>query len=226
MKQTRMAYAQIIRIERIEEMQDKMRARTQETADLWIRTIQSDPLHLPRAPVLRHNVSLCHGRSTPLFSPSTTPAASAVGSIARVWNPRFWKLGGPNSTSWMQVALVLGEENASERVRETVFQHEFPPTGLQCVSHRTHSSRHVSALCFLNQRANPWCNLGWVVKILSLLWCFVTLYPTRGSPSGRNNMCVAEIMFYRWLRKIDKLQNARFAIGKLFGFLTIIKFQR
>lgn len=62
--------------------------------------IRPDPPHLPRAPILRHNVSLCHGCATPLFSPTATPAASSDAhahtrtrrAIARTRNPRFWKL--------------------------------------------------------------------------------------------------------------------------------------
>lgn len=207
-------------------MRDKMRARTQETADLWIRTIQSDPLHLPRAPVLRHNVSLCHGRSTPLFSPSATPAASAVGSIARVWNPRFWKLGGPNSTSWMQVALVLGEENASERVRETVFQHEFPPLVSNAFPIvRTLLNTSLLSVFWINERIHDaTSDESWKYCLFyDAPWHFIR----RGSPSGRKNVCVTEIMFYRWLREIDKLWNLRdFCLWQIIDFLTIIKFQR
>lgn len=87
-----------------------------------------DPLHLPRAPILRHNVSLCHGRATPLFSPSATPAASPVArsrvygildfgnSVARMVQLNAGRVGPPK----------IGEETRRGGWRETVFQHACP----------------------------------------------------------------------------------------------------
>jgi len=105
-----------------------------DSRDCWIyesERFNLDPLHLPRAPILRHNVSLCHGRATPLFSPSATPAVSSI-ARSRVYGI----LDFGNSVvriahSWMQVAPVLHRGgNTPERGRkgggETVFQHTFP----------------------------------------------------------------------------------------------------
>jgi len=90
-------------------MRDKDSCGTREAATIheFERfSFRLDPLHLPRAPILRHNVSLCHGRATPLpCSPSPKgPCREACSSlsrrsIARVWNPRFWKLAAPNGTA-------------------------------------------------------------------------------------------------------------------------------
>lgn len=94
-----------------------------------------DPLHLPRAPILRHNVSLCHGRATPLFSPSTTPAASSV-ARSRVYGI----LDFGNSVvriahSWTQVAPVLhpgrkhtGEGGEGDGFSAYIFPFNHPPS--------------------------------------------------------------------------------------------------
>lgn len=148
----------------------------QDSRDCWPMnsndSVWLDPLHLPRAPILQHNVSLCHGRSTPLYSPSAAPAASPV-AWSRVYG--ILDFGNPNSTAeYRSRRSSIGEETHRGGWTETVFQHAFPlwtPPSLPSLSGWSLSFLGISPRRFLNQRANPRCNLGWVVKILSLLWC-------------------------------------------------------
>lgn len=137
-------------------------------------SVRLDPLHLPRAPILRHNVSLCHGRATPLFSPSATPAASPVArsrvygildfgnSVARMAQLNAGRAGPPKSGR-----KRAGEDGGKRFFFSMYAPSGHPPSAAFVIPH------DISSLRFLNQRANPWCNLGWVVKILSLL----CLYP-------------------------------------------------
>lgn len=125
-----------------------------------------DPLHLPRAPILRHNVSLCHGRATPLFSPSATPAASPVvrsrvygildfgNSAARMVQLNAGRVGPPKS----------GRKRAGEGGGKRFFNMYTPR------ARPPWPRRRCLFFCvfWINERIQ-WCNLGWVAKILSLL---------------------------------------------------------
>jgi len=95
-----------------------------------------DPLHLPRAPILRHNVSLCHGRATPLsLSPmpppppplaparalAETPAAASAVARSRVYGildfgnspPRTAQLNASRARSGPPSGRVMVFQHAS-----------------------------------------------------------------------------------------------------------------
>lgn len=137
-----------------------------------------DPPHLPRAPILQHNVSLCHGRAPPL-----SPALRQRLQLRPV--------------AWSRVYGILdfGKPNGTAECRSRRAARVAPPPGRRRFFNMHISpSDHLPLLSFSRvtafvplgvslstpfseiQRAYPRCNLGWVVKILPC-FCDATLYP-------------------------------------------------
>lgn len=146
-----------------------------------------DPLHLPRAPILQHNVSLCHGRATPLFSPSATPAASPV-AWSRVYG--ILDFGNSNSTAeYRSRRSSIGEETHRGRWRETVFQHAFPlwsPPSLLPRGGRFRFSVSLHSVFWINERIHDaTSDESW--KYYRFCAMPATLYSSCGSPSGNND---------------------------------------
>lgn len=155
----------------------------QDSRDCWPMnsndSVWLDPLHLPRAPILQHNVSLCHDRATPLFSPSATPAASPV-AWSRVYG--ILDFGNSNSTAECRSRQSsIGEETHRGRWRETVFQHAFPLWSLpsllpRCLCTPFSESTSESMMQPRMSREN-------IVAFVML----ATLYPSCGGLSGNND---------------------------------------
>lgn len=66
-----------------------------------IHRARLDPLHLPRAPTLRHNVSLCHGRLFSLLSLERFNSAGSHSSLTHTENLVCGILDFGNSSNWM-----------------------------------------------------------------------------------------------------------------------------
>lgn len=163
----------------------------QNSRDCWSMnsndSVWLDPLHLPRAPILQHNVSLCHGRATPLFSPSATPAASSV-AWSRVYG--ILDFGNSNSTAeYRSRRSFIGEETHRGRWRKTVFQHALPlritpfPSTLgvaafvsRCLSTPFSESTSESMM-------QPRMSCENIVAFVMP----TTLYPSCGGPLGNND---------------------------------------
>jgi len=145
-----------------------------------------DPLHLPRAPILQHNVSLCHGRTTPLLSPSVMPAAS-LAAWSRVYG--ILDFGNPNGTAECR-SRARRSSIGEETYRGKVERDGFSTCIFSLLLSQDGCCRSSVFLysVFWIKRANPWCNLGWVVKILSLLWCpRYSIQAARRHASGNND---------------------------------------
>lgn len=179
-----------------------------------------DPsLHLPRAPVLRHNVSLCHGRTTLpsfLFSPSTTPAASPdTLTRSRVYGI----LDFGNSVARMAQlndAGRIGPLSGRKYIGEDGGRQFFIPSPrtlpLSSSLHRSGAalSSIFSSLRFLNQRANPRLRemqSGMSRKKISSRYCHVAsvrVYTTfQCIDLSQNN----NTMLYQWLWEINVIRS-------------------
>lgn len=147
-----------------------------------IHRARLDPLHLPRAPTLRHNVSLCHGRLFSLLSLERFNSAGSHSSLTHTENLVCGILDFGNSSnwmarSWMQLvqqrfarktseidASIGGERETRSGSRAQFFSiHPFSPSL---------SLRFFFSFFFrfptISGVAVARCNLGWVVKILTL----------------------------------------------------------
>ena len=162
-----------------------------------------DPLHLPRAPILQHNVSLCHGGTTPLLSPSVMPAASPA-AWSRVYG--ILDFGNPNGTAECRSrarAPVLHRGGNALRGgfgRERWFfnMHSPPPApppsfpGVAAVVPRYFSTPFSES----NERIRDAATSDESWKYCRFCYARGTLSELRNGTPGNNDPRV--IMFYRW----------------------------
>jgi len=144
-------YRRLFRFIRTKELKKGMKTgiKSPDSRDCWPMNSNDsawlDPLHLPRAPILQHNVSLCHGRTTPLLSPSVMPAAS-LAAWSRVYG--ILDFGNPNGTAECRSRARRGGNVPGEGGERWFFNMHFLPSSFPGW---LLSFLGISLLRFLNQ---------------------------------------------------------------------------
>lgn len=157
----------------------------QDSRDCWPMnsndSVWLDPLHLPRAPILQHNVSLCHGRATLLYSPSAAPAASPV-AWSRVYG--ILDFGNSNSTAEYRSRRSSIGEGGRRRFFNMYFPSEHPLRSPPSRGGRFRSSVSLHTAFWINERIHDaTSDESWKY----CRFCDATIYLSCGGPSGNND---------------------------------------
>lgn len=146
-----------------------------------IHRARLDPLHLPRVPTLRHNVSLCHGRLSSLLSLERFNSAGSHSSLTHTENLVCGILDFGNSSNWMARSwMQLVQQRFARKTSEkdaSIGGGRETRSGSRVQFFSIHPfSPSLFMIFFLFFFRFPTilgvavarCNLGWVVKILTL----------------------------------------------------------